>query len=354
MTDHASRDDGPSSSPPSAGHQPHDAFFKDLFTTFFADLVQLAAPSTAEALDFARARDQKTALAAGLGAPRTGEVDLLVRVPLRDPPAPSASGDASDAPRILVHIEIEARFRREMDARMARYGHQLCSQHDRPILPLVVFLRGGPAARAVRGVAQHAGPFLHALCFYIALCLERCDPSAHLARDEPLAWGLAALMRAGGGDRARQKLAILQRIAAAGNRLTRQQRYLLTQTVSLYLPLQGADAERYAEMIQEQPEEIQDMIPRTYQQVIEEGRQIGVQEGRQIGVQEGRQIGVQEGRQIGVEEGQQRIVRRLIERRFGPLSDDDRARLDAIDDPDALDRLAERVFDAPSVAALLR
>ncbi|MEM6454332.1 MAG: hypothetical protein AAF772_04485 [Acidobacteriota bacterium] len=46
-------------------------------------------------------------------------------------------------------------------------------------------------------------------------------------------------------------------------------------------------------------------------------------------------------------------LRRQIERRFGPLSVDHRTRLDAIDDPDALDRVADQLLDAPSVDALL-
>ncbi|MEM6453544.1 MAG: hypothetical protein AAF772_00480 [Acidobacteriota bacterium] len=78
------------------------------------------------------------------------------------------------------------------------------------------------------------------------------------------------------------------------------------------------------------------MAPQTYEQFIADA----LQEGRQLGVQEGRQQ-------------TRTMLRRLIERRFGPLGADDRSHLDAIDDPDALDGVAERLFDAPSVAALL-
>ncbi|MEM6453677.1 MAG: DUF4351 domain-containing protein [Acidobacteriota bacterium] len=316
----------------SSVNQPHDAFFKSLFRSFFADLLRLSLPEAAAALALDRLTSVRTDLADGPGKPRTGEVDLLARAPLRDPP---------DHRHALVHVEIEARFRRAMDARMVRYAHRLWGRYNAPLCQLVVFLSGGGVARGVRRIAGHARPFYRPAVDYVALCLERCDPADFLDRDEPLAWALSALMRAGNDDRALQKLTALQRIAAAGNHLTRQQRYLLAQTVGIYLPLSGNDAKRYAEMIHTQPEEIRNMMPRTYEDVLEEGRQMG------------HQLGVQEGHQLGVQEGRRALLRRQIEHRFGPMTETDRARLDAIDDLDALDRLAERLLDAPSVEALL-
>ncbi|MEM6456073.1 MAG: DUF4351 domain-containing protein, partial [Acidobacteriota bacterium] len=178
---------------------------------------------------------------------------------------------------------------------------------------------------------------------------------------------LSPLMRRNAGDRVAQKLAALRRIAATPTQsLTTKQRYLLTQTVDSYPALRGAEAERYAEQIEQQPEEIRNMIPRTYEQVFEEGQQaghqaghqLGVQEGHQLGVQEGRQLGVQEGRQLGVQEGIQEgrraMLIRMIEQRFGAMDATARAHLDAIDDPDTLDQLAERLFEVPSVEMLLK
>ncbi|MEM6456230.1 MAG: hypothetical protein AAF772_14130, partial [Acidobacteriota bacterium] len=144
-----------------------------------------------------------------------------------------------------------------------------------------------------------------------------------------------------------QKLAALRRVATANatQSLTTKQRYLLTQTINSYPALHGAEAERYAEQIEQQPEEIRNMIPRTYEQVFEEGQQAG----HQLGVQEGHQLGVQE----GIQAGRRVMLIRMIEQRFGAMDDDARARLDAIDDPDALDRLAARLFEVSSVEVLL-
>ncbi|MEM6455800.1 MAG: hypothetical protein AAF772_11945 [Acidobacteriota bacterium] len=320
----------------------------------------------AATLDFGNLTFEKPQLAAGLGQPHAAEVDLLVRAPLRDPPTNAGDDDsAANEQLILVHVEIESRFRGAMDARMVRYACQIASQYARPVFPLAVFLAGGKTDLELRTGVEHNGTFVFLEAHYLAFCLACCDPADYLAHDRPLAWALSPLMRRNAGDRVAQKLAALRRIATATEPLTTEQRYLLTQTVDSYPPLRGAEAERYAEQIEQQPEEIRDMIPRTYEQVfeegqqaghqlgIQEGRQLGVQEGRQLGVQEGRQLGVQEGRQLGVQEGRRAMLIRMIEQRFGTMADDARARLDAIDDPDVLDRMAERLFEVSSVEMLL-
>ncbi|MEM6453646.1 MAG: hypothetical protein AAF772_00990 [Acidobacteriota bacterium] len=332
------------------------------FRVFIADLVHLVDPAMAATLDFSELTFEKLQLAAGLGLPHASEVDLLVRAPLRDPPTDTDDDDPASSEHLtLVHVEIESRFRSAMDARMVRYACQIASQYARPVFPLVVFLAGGKTDLKLRTGVEHNGAFVFLEAHYLAFCLARCDPADYLARDRPLAWALSPLMRRNAGDRVAQKLAALRRpappcaalrrIAAANaaQSLTTEQRYLLTQTVDSYPALHGAEAERYAEQIEQQPEEIRDMIPRTYEQVFEEGQQAG----HQLGVQEGPQLGVQEGRQLGVQEGRKAMLVRMIEQRFGTMDDAARARLDAIEDPDALDRLAARLFEVSSVEMLL-
>ncbi|WP_345251055.1 DUF4351 domain-containing protein, partial [Pigmentiphaga soli] len=80
------------------------------------------------------------------------------------------------------------------------------------------------------------------------------------------------------------------------------------------------------------------------QQGLEEGRQIGLQEGRQ----EGRQEGWQEGRQEGRLEGAQALLRKQLERRFGPLPEPLQARLVGADAA-ALEVWSIRLLDASSL-----
>ena len=79
----------------------------------------------------------------------------------------------------------------------------------------------------------------------------------------------------------------------------------------------------------------------------QQGLQAGLQEGRQKGRQEGRQEGLQTGRQ----EGERTILLRLLERRFGPLPDWVRARLNAAE-PVLLEEWGLRLLDASSLEAV--
>ncbi|MEM6454331.1 MAG: hypothetical protein AAF772_04480 [Acidobacteriota bacterium] len=153
---------------------------------------------------------------------------------------------------------------------------------------LVVFLKGGKVPLETRSFVQGVPAFASVQVNYLAFCLARCDPADYRDRDEPLAAALVALMRAGDGDRVQQKLDAIRRIAALTKQLSSKQRYLLLKTIDTYLTLRGRDAERYAETMQEQPEEIRIMAPQTYEEFIADA----LQEGRQLGVQEGRQLGV--------------------------------------------------------------
>jgi len=84
-----------------------------------------------------------------------------------------------------------------------------------------------------------------------------------------------------------------------------------------------------------------------------EAEQKGLQKGRQEGRQKGRQEGRQEGRQQGRQEGELIVLRRQIEKRFGPLPGWAAEKLAALP-VSGLEDLSERVLDAASVEELLR
>jgi len=68
---------------------------------------------------------------------------------------------------------------------------------------------------------------------------------------------------------------------------------------------------------------------------------------------EAEQKGLQKGRQEGRQEGELTVLRRLIERRFGPLPGWAAEKLAALP-VSGLEDLSERVLDAKSVEELLR
>jgi len=65
----------------------------------------------------------------------------------------------------------------------------------------------------------------------------------------------------------------------------------------------------------------------------------------------GLEKGLQQGRQEGRQEGEARTLLRLLERRFGPVSELMRARVSAADLA-SLDQWLDRVLDAPTLDAV--
>ncbi len=89
--------------------------------------------------------------------------------------------------------------------------------------------------------------------------------------------------------------------------------------------------------------EMRDIATNTYEQAIEKGKelgkQIGLSEGKQIGLSEGKQIGLSEGKQIGLQlaiDDARRTLMRMCERRYGPLAEHHRRRIESADLPTLL------------------
>lgn len=91
----------------------------------------------------------------------------------------------------------------------------------------------------------------------------------------------------------------------------------------------------------------QDVFAEGQQEGRQEGRREGRQEGRQEGRREGRQEGRREGRQEGKQEGEMLVLKRILERKFGPLSAALQSRLEQAD-AETLLLWSERILDARS------
>ena len=74
-------------------------------------------------------------------------------------------------------------------------------------------MRGGPpGVTKAKVVDEVEGEIINVFHYYV-LGLEKSVAEEFLKRPEPLAWGLAALMRPKSGDRAEQRFRCLQSIA---------------------------------------------------------------------------------------------------------------------------------------------
>jgi len=321
--------------------------FKVLLCSFFTDLLWLVVPDLAGRLDLAHPvfLDKEFFTVGG----RRRELDLLARV--------SLLGDGGHA--FLIHVEVEARATAGMGRRLWRYHNQIQGFHDSDVLSIVLYLERGRAGVQVQGLTDDPfGPDLGENFRFVAFGLAGCEAADYLARPEPLAWALAALMRRGPLSRPALKLACLRRIAAAD--LEDARRILLVDCVETYLGLNSDEAEEYARLYTvPENREVKKMAMTWSQRIAAEGREEGIlagrQEGMQAGLLAGREEGWKEGLETGLQEGL-RVVRKvllgLLEQRFGPLPMETRARVEAITSLDRLNRLSERALTARSLAAL--
>ena len=292
----------------------HDQLLKTVLATFFQDLVDLVDPELAREIESDSLEHLDKEVFTDLPEGKRREVDLLVRARLR-----------SGTDRlVLVHVEIESAYRSTHPARMARYFYQIRGRHpEEPVLPIAVYLRGGPVGHEIRTWSDVIADFEVVRFRYHALGLKRDLAEHHLERPNPLGWALASLMKSDRFRPAEHKLECLRRIAGAG--FDEARKFLLVNLVETYLELTGDEWERYnRSLANEANEEV-----RAMQLTWEEKHY-----------------------HKGLLEGSRRTLTRLIEERLGALPPRSRERLAAIDDADELDRLASRLLRAKSFADL--
>ncbi|HEV7670594.1 MAG TPA: DUF4351 domain-containing protein [Thermoanaerobaculia bacterium] len=326
----------------------HDQLFKDLFRTFFPDLLLLADVGLAALLPADPGSGSVTFLdkEVFLEVPegRRREADLVAALSGREPPR-----------NILIHVEIERRFCGDMGYRLWRYSHQLYVRYALPVVSIVVFLRGGPPGGERIDYFERASDWEVHRFRYLSFGLSKLPAQALLERPEPLAWALAALAHPGETGRAKLKLELLRKIAKAS--LREGERFLLTNCVETYLQLAGREAEEYTalRLAQKNPEvEAMELTweDRMAIQYTQKGIEKGVKKGLRQGVKQGVKKGIQQGVREGIEQGVRDTLLRLLAKRFGKVSQAVRGRIGAIESLDELRGLVERILEVNSIEEL--
>jgi hypothetical protein len=283
----------------------HDKIFKGLLRAFLADLLNLVAPDWVGQLDLTQPVFlDKEFFSDGPGGHRR-ELDLLARVPSRE----------GGGRFLLIHVEVEARARKEMARRLWRYRNQIQARYDGPVLPIVVYLqRGKPGVHVEVLEGDLAGPGLSEFR-YIAFGVAGCRAAEYLKRPEPLAWALAALMDPGPWSRAELKAACLRRLSSLGS--GEADSFLLVNCVETYLELVPEEAAEFAALWTN---------PR------KGGRTMALTWAEKMEVKGAREM-------LLVQLGQ----------RFGPLPENVRKRVEEIVSLERLNRLAKRILVARSL-----
>lgn len=293
----------------------HDQLMKKLLRTFFPDFVRIIRPALADQITWDSLSFDLQEMYTDLKDGTKHIADLVARVSLSD----------TGATRIVTHVEVEGGGS-EMGRRMRRYNMQLELREDLPVLPVVLFLKGGkPGIQWNTYRVKILDEVIHEFRF-ITFGLSRSPAEEYLSRDEPLAWALAALMKPKMG-RGRLKLACLKRIVDA--HLTDLQKFLLADCVETYIELDEHEAQIYDALVHEK-----------------EGKEIATM---QMTWSENIRA---EGQRLGDVRARRDILHSLLETQFGPLPAGVERKLDAIDSPDELRRLAIAVLSARSLKEL--
>ena len=301
----------------------HDQLFKTLIRRFFDDLLRIVVPDIARELRLEDPEFLDGQLFTDLPKGKHRQLDLVAEMKTFD----------ADTEIVLVHVEVEARARgREMDRRMWHYAMQLWLRHERPVVPIVVYLKGGrPDVEPVTVEHRFAGQQL-ASYTYFAFGLARSDATRYLDRPELLAPALAALMDPRGLSPARHKIECLRRIARA--EVDDAGRYLLVNCVETYVQWNDTAQEEYDTLLaEEENQEVTTMEMTWGDRMMEKGRIEGLEAGREAG-------------RI---EGMRTLVTGMIESRFGSVPADRKRRIEAIDSTAELTRLADRLLTARSL-----
>lgn len=286
---------------------PHDRLFKTLLRAFFADLLRLAAPGVAAQASLARIVFLDKELLAGAGR---READLLARVPL-------VRGGA-----LLVHVEIEARARRPMPRRLRAYASRIQSLYDGQVLSIVLYLKGGEPGICWQELDGEVHSPEVTTFRYVAFGLAGCPAEDYLARPEPLAWALAALMSPGHLSRAEHRLACLKRIGTA--RLRMERKALLADFVDAYLPLTPDQEKEYKMTEAGKPQEGNAVWMTWSERLLAEGERRALKEA----------------------------LLRLLEKRFGPVPRKALKKVESLKSVPRLHDLVERVVTASSLEEL--
>ncbi len=294
----------------------HDQLMKELIAAFPDQFLRLAAPELAEQVDLDTVAFEPEEHYPGTPAGRERRPDLVSRVRTK-----AACGETEEG-ELLIHVEIELRYRRDKLPGLLSYHRGLSLKYALPVHTIVLYLRGGrPGPKPLILVERSLSRVVGILGLY-SLGLSRLPAADYLARPEPLAWAFAALAQpASGQSRPELGLACLQKITAASE-LGRYELELLIKCVLFYGKFEDHEAPEFDRIMTKLDDrEVQEMTTTMVEWWQKEARK----EGRK--------------------EGEASLLKRQLRRRFQDLPDWLNQRLEQASQKE-LETWADRVLDA--------
>jgi hypothetical protein len=274
----------------------HDQRFKNLLREFFAEFLHLFFPAWADRFDFSRLEWLSEEIFPDPPQGQRRFLDLVAKLPVREL-LPAQRPGEQDSWIALLHVEIESEDSvAPLRPRMFDYYWMLRARHRLPVLPIGLYLRVG-----MEGVGWDTFEesfwerrLVHFEYPYVGL--PALDAEQYLQGDIWLGVALAALMHVADERRAWLKAEALRRLVECPESAMR--RFLLCEVVQAYLPLEGPQLEEYNHLL---------LTPKYG----------GAMKLQATWYEEGELKGLR------------RLLRRQLEKKFGPLSPEVALRLES-------------------------
>jgi hypothetical protein len=297
----------------------HDRLFKELISHFFIEFIDLFLPELGAYLDKGSSivpLDKE--VFTDITSWESHEVDLIMKVKVRGEEA-----------FFLVHIENQASAQTDFPKRMFRYFSRLHEKYDLPIYPVVVFSYDTPK-REAEDRYNIDFPGKSVLQFgYSVVQLNRLSWRDYVRSENPIASALMAKMQMEKWERPKVKVECLRLLATL--KLNRAKTKLIGVFIDSYLRLTGEEMKQYErEFEQLAPNEREDTM-----EFLTDWERRGIEQG------------LQRGRMEGID----RVLSKLIRKRFNHAPTEVFSILSKLS-ADELDELSESILDFSELSEL--
>jgi predicted transposase/invertase (TIGR01784 family) len=289
-----------------------DQLFKTVLEGMLQSFLELFFPEVAARLDFETVRFLGKEVFANVPEGDVREADIVARLETHD-----------GKPEILlVHLEVQARTEPEFGRRMFEYYAILRIHYRLPVLPIVLYLRGGSGSAVAEYTEELFGEEQVRFRFR-SVALARLSAEEYVDASA-LGAALSALMRRPKARRLELRREMLVRVLES--ELNRTLKYLLLNIIETYFRLSVEEARSFRQLLSEKEyRKMQDM-ELTYFEELELKAEVK-----------------------GVLRGKRETLLRLLNAKFGPLPASVVNQIEAVTSSSELDTYLDRFVDANSL-----
>lgn len=310
-------------------HDDHDTPWKDALTRYFPEFMAFYFPQAANRIDWAHGYtflDQELAQVVRDAELGKRLVDKLVRV--------TTPGGAEQW--VYIHVEVQGRHDSDFAERLFTYNYRLYDRYRRPVASLAVLADDRPQWKPNQ----------------FAYTLFDCEMGIRFPVVKLLDYApqLDALLE----DRNPFALVTATQLLSRQTRQNVQQRFDAKWRLARLLYERDWDRQRIIDLfsvidwMMQVPPELQKQLWHRIEQLERKRRMPYMTSIERIGLERGIQKGLQKGLEQGMQRGEATVLLRQLAKRFGPLSEALRTRVNEAT-LEELEGWSERILDARSL-----